>query len=224
MWRKRQIASKDTKLMQDFIHIKKQALSRNTCDTLINLFEHNKNLHVEGHIGGVKDLHNEWKKDTEITISPDFLVKDSDWKVPLSDVMSSLSQETKFYKKEFTFHTDEHGVSGLEGLANWRIYPYFNFQRYLPGEGYYAWHCESSAPKPVFLSRMLAWMVYLNDVPDAGTEFKFQDLETDAEAGTIVIWPPYWTHMHRGVISNTHNKYILSGWFNFLNESKNHFQ
>ena len=209
--------------MQDFIHIKKQALSRNTCDTLINLFEQNKNLHMKGHTVGAKGAKTEWKKDTEISISPNFFLKGSEWEVPLSNVMSSLSQETKFYKNEFSFDTDL-GVSGLEGLANWRIYPFFNFQRYLPGEAYYAWHCESSAPKPIFLSRMLAWMVYLNDVPDAGTEFKFQDFETDAEAGTIVIWPAYWTHMHRGIVSNTHNKYILTGWFNFLSESGNHFQ
>ena len=112
MWRKRQITSKDTKLMQDFIHIKKQALSRNTCDTLINLFEQNKNLHMKGHTVGAKGAKTEWKKDTEISISPNFFLKGSEWEAPLSDVMSSLSQETKFYKNQFTFDTDL-GVSGL---------------------------------------------------------------------------------------------------------------
>jgi len=209
-------------VIQDFIHIKKQAVSKNICDDLIRLFEKDKHLHVEGHIGGVRGANTEWKKDTEITITPNFLINNPEWKVSLSDTINSLLLEMKSYEKEFTFDTD-HGVSGLEGVAPWRIYPIYNFQRYLPGEGYYAWHCESSAPHPVFLSRMLAWMIYLNDVPNGGTEFKFQDFKTDAEAGTIVIWPPYWTHMHRGIISNTHKKYILSGWFNFLDESRNYF-
>lgn len=210
-------------MIQNFIHVKKQALSKNTCDTLIQLFEQHKNLHVEGRMGGIKGANNEWKRDTEIPITPNFLVNQPNWKIPLRDAMNSLEQETISYKKEFSFETDNHGVSGLEGLANWRIYPVYNFQRYLPGEGFYAWHCESSDPRPVFLSRMLAWMIYLNDVPNAGTEFKFQNFATNAEAGTVVIWPAYWTHMHRGIISNTHNKYILTGWFNFLSESKNHF-
>jgi hypothetical protein len=53
--------------MQDFIHIKKQALSRNTCDSLIILFEQNKNLHMKGHTVGAKGAKTEWKKDTEIS-------------------------------------------------------------------------------------------------------------------------------------------------------------
>jgi hypothetical protein len=216
-----QIASIDTKFIQDFIYVKKQAVSKDICNTLINLFEQNKNMHVDGIIGG-QGLQTKWKKNIEIPITPDFFSTESEWQVPLSDAIKSLSQETKAYKKEFTFDT-ELGISGLDGLADWSIYPVFNFKKYLPGDGYYAWHCESSFPKPIFLSRMLVWMIYLNDVTDAGTSFKFQNLETEAETGTIVIWPPYWTHMHKGIVSNTENKYILTGWFNFLSESKNHF-
>ena len=79
-------------MIQNFIHVKKQALSKNTCDTLIQLFEDHKNLHVEGRMGGIKGANNEWKRDTEIPITPNFLVNQPNWKVPLRDAMNSLEQ------------------------------------------------------------------------------------------------------------------------------------
>ena len=58
-------------------------------------------------------------------------------------------------------------------------------------------------------------MTYLNDVKDGGTEFKYQNLTTPAKKGLTLIWPVYWTHTHRGQISNTQTKYITTGWFDF---------
>ena len=47
-------------------------------------------------------------------------------------------------------------------------------------------------------------MTYLNDVPDGGTHFKYQDLTTPAEKGlTILIWPTDFSHTHKGQITLT---------------------
>ena len=37
----------------------------------------------------------------------------------------------------------------------------------------------------------------------------------DAGEGRLVIWPAYWTHFHRGIISETETKYIATGWYTF---------
>ena len=58
-------------------------------------------------------------------------------------------------------------------------------------------------------------MTYLNSVEDGGTEFKYQNLITPAKKGLTLIWPAQWTHTHRGQISGTKEKYIVTGWFNF---------
>ena len=56
-------------------------------------------------------------------------------------------------------------------------------------------------------------MTYLNDVEDGGgKEFKYQKLRFNAKKGTTLIWPPDFTHTHRGVISPTQEKYISTGW------------
>ena len=58
-------------------------------------------------------------------------------------------------------------------------------------------------------------MTYLNDVEDGGTEFYYQGLKTKAEKGLTLIWPSDFTHTHRGIISNTKEKYIATGWFSY---------
>ena len=92
---------------------------------------------------------------------------------------------------------------------------YFIIKRYYPNEGYYIKHCENTG-LPRSERRMLAWMLYLNDVDDGGeTSFPTQELEFQAKCGDMLIWPAYWTHPHHGIVSPTQTKYIASGWFIF---------
>jgi len=200
----------------NFIHYKENALRPELCSKLIELFESHPHLHIRGSTGGLSKNNPSWKQDTEIGLNPDFFVPGHAWYESLREFMISLSSEIEEYKKIYSFFTDEFGISGIDGIAPWQVSPGFNIQRYTPGEGYYAWHCETPNPIPQFVTRMLVWMVYLNDVPDGGTEFKFQNLVTEARAGSVVIWPPYWTHFHRGITSPTTTKYIITGWCNFL--------
>ena len=60
----------------------------------------------------------------------------------------------------------------------------------------------------------MVWMIYLNTVTkDGGTYFSNYDKTINAVQGRLVIWPAYWTHTHRGVISTEQIKYIATGWF-----------
>ena len=57
-------------------------------------------------------------------------------------------------------------------------------------------------------------MLYLNTVTDkGGTEFPYQHIITPAIKGNLIIWPAEFTHPHRGVISPTQKKCIVTGWF-----------
>ena len=59
-------------------------------------------------------------------------------------------------------------------------------------------------------------MTYLNTVPNAGTEWLYQNYKTEAIKGLSVIWPSSFTHTHRGIISNDNEKYIITGWLNLI--------
>lgn len=88
-------------------------------------------------------------------------------------------------------------------------------QSYPVSGGYKAWHTERANASPNTVYRHLAWMTYLNDVPDGGTEWFHQNLYIPAQKGYTIIWPCDWTHTHRGRVSHTLEKHIITGWFSF---------
>ncbi len=96
------------------------------------------------------------------------------------------------------------------------VNPLFNLQRYRPGEGFRSWHCDWStveeATEPI--RRVLAWILYLNTLPEGGTEFHWQDHHVEAERGKLVIFPAGLSHIHRGRVSHEHTKTIATGWIN----------
>jgi hypothetical protein len=104
------------------------------------------------------------------------------------------------------------------------VNPIFNLQRYAPGEGFRSWHCDwtfaaasadgrgGEATEPI--RRVLAWILYCNDLPDGGTEFHWQEHHEPAERGKLAIFPAGLSHIHRGRVSHTHTKTIATGWIN----------
>jgi hypothetical protein len=90
-------------------------------------------------------------------------------------------------------------------------------QKTPPRGGYHFWHCEhfSQSTGP----RVLAWMIYLNDIPlgEGETEFIWQKLRVQPEAGKCLIWPTQFTHTHRGNPVYSTDKYIATGWYTFDN-------
>ena len=88
-------------------------------------------------------------------------------------------------------------------------------QKYPIGGGYKTWHQERGSDKSPMVYRHLVFMTYLNDVPDGGTEWFHQDLYIPAKKGYTIIWPSDWTHLHRGRVSHTKEKMIITGWYSY---------
>ena len=62
--------------------------------------------------------------------------------------------------------------------------------------------------------RQVVYMLYLNTVKDeGGTIFPHQKVHIKAIKGDLILWPADFTHPHAGIISNTEQKYIATGWF-----------
>ena len=118
-------------------------------------------------------------------------------------LMKSLSKHTRKYVQE---------NKELREISTWGIIDSYNLQRYYPKQGYYPLHCENDNMSSN--KRVLVWMFYLNSVnDDGGTYFSNYDLTVDAVEGRLVIWPAYWTHCHKGIVSNSETKYIATGWY-----------
>jgi hypothetical protein len=98
----------------------------------------------------------------------------------------------------------------------WQVLDGVNLQYYPPGGGFHAWHTERMSCNDPMSSRHLVFMTYLNDVTDGGeTEFLHQGIKIKPEKGLTIIWPTDWTFTHRGVVSTTQEKWIVTGWYNY---------
>ena len=204
----------------DFIHRVPNLLSDEFCKDLIDLFEKSKFKHKGASYvvndSGVSSLaldENTTKKSTDISIYAGFIEYsiengEPEWFEYIEYINSKLEKGLDSYILEHPM-LDKIRMFDLEG---------YNIQRYLPGEGFFNWHCENAGYEGGN-DRVLAWMIYLNDLEAGGTQFKSQNHTEKAEAGKFVIWPAYWTHTHKGEISETQTKYIITGWYKFISTS-----
>lgn len=89
----------------------------------------------------------------------------------------------------------------------------FVIERIDPGQGF-NWHIDSGPMNSY--DRFLSVLIYLNDIDEGGqTEFRFQDFKYTPRAGSLLMFPPYWTHIHRGAPPVSKTKYKISSHCTF---------
>ena len=108
------------------------------------------------------------------------------------------------YVKKFTH---------LQNLEKHTIHA-MKMQKTKPTEGYHIWHCENDNKE--FSHRLLAFSLYLNYIEEGGeTEFLYQSCRIKPVRNRLVIWPAYFTHVHRGNPPLKNDKYIITGWVEY---------
>jgi len=192
----------------EFIGVQENAISLEKCNNIINFFDSNKNLHHLGCVSNsdIEDKKNKIKVDFSIKKSLDISRKFSFEELPENIIMTCIQEYMPLYENKF---------NSLQKIEKWKLCDEYNIRKYEPGMAYFAEHCEMHGIKNEG-NRLVAWMIYLNDVFDAGeTFFKYQDIKFSPRSGSFLVWPAYWTHPHKGIVSNTEHKYIATGWFVF---------
>ena len=167
------------------------------CDDIVTLFKENKDKQAPGVVGPPLRVDPEEKVSTEVPIHPSY-------DHPTMIIYRSLIENI--------IHLYEKKYPELEDFSKFGMVEPCQIQHYKPGEGFKTWHFERSGREK---NRCLVFMTYLNDVPDAGTHFKYQYLTTPAEKGLTLMWPTDFSHTHKGQITDKHEKYILTGWLGF---------
>ncbi len=171
------------------------------CNEIINLFENNKNLQIQGISD--KGIDPKTKKTTDIPVSP------NDLKKPKFEILKKYIGELHKcfldYQNQWPF---------LKSMFNTLYVPSFNIQKYLPGDHFAALHSERTSINTSH--RLFAWMTYLNDVDDGGqTNFSHYGIKINPETSKTLIWPAEWTHAHTGEVLKSGTKYIVTGWMHF---------
>jgi len=188
----------------NFIEYYDYSLSKNKCERFIKYFHDNPDLTKDGSMYNAEKgshVNKEFKDSKDL----------SSYNMPGQFVHHYLEETISSCVSKYVSKYRNAGA-----MVPFSARQFFNMQWYPPGAGFKQWHCEVACnPEPERGLRHLVFMTYLNTVEDGGTEFQYQNLTLDAVQGRTVIWPSMWTHFHRGVVSQTRDKYILTGWLNF---------
>jgi hypothetical protein len=193
--------------MTDFIGIYNKSVKREVCNCLIELLEEaDVNGSTMAGLSGLK-VDRQRKDSTDLNsaaIDDELRGKYGTW---LDDYFETLKSCYLRYVDTYKILTPPKTYECV--VSN------YNIQRYTAGgQAYHAWHYESA--HPIVCHRVLAWMTYLNNVPKGGeTEFFYYKKKLKPRAGTTLIWPSSFTHTHRGLPAPDHDKYIITGWFEF---------
>ena len=197
---------KDSKIQLDtirevkansFIFTKDNALPHNLCNEIISRFEADKEGQYQGRIGQTATKETQIKSSTDLVVSGKPAWKDID-----NVLFQSLSDAIYEFRKTFTFFQGPFKDMG------------YALQR-TEKEQYYHWHIDGGSHE--FSHRQLVAIWYLNNVsgPGGETEFLNQEVKINPERGKLILFPPFWTHEHRGVTLKEGTKYIATTWIVF---------
>ena len=181
-----------------FIYEFKNVLKKDDCLNIIKRFEENKDDQYEGKIGQNLNKDLDIKKSTDLFISGKEIWKDVDklFFTALASSLSELKNEIDFFKGPFK----DMG---------------YGIQRTDSGQ-YYHWHVDGGSHD--FSNRQLVAIFYLNDVKEkqgGTTDFLYQGVNITPETGKLILFPPFWTHKHRGAKVISGQKYIATTWVVF---------
>ena len=185
-------------------------VEKELCDSIIKLHQtaSERGLVSRGKLG----IHGDYKVDTNLKDSYDLGL------VMVPDDLAIEYRIPDFYqelKNCFDQYVQQHDI--LKNLGELELGESPIIQHYKPGGGFKYEHFERS--NIMSTRRVLVWMMYLNDVTDeGGTHFVYQDYTATPEKGKLLIWPTDFTHTHKGVVSPTQDKYIITGWLSFAME------
>jgi Rps23 Pro-64 3,4-dihydroxylase Tpa1-like proline 4-hydroxylase len=180
-----------------FIFAKANALALDVCSEMIDRFEKHSDEQYPGRIGQTIDHDASVKRSTDLVLSGKPHWRDLD-----RELFRSLNLALAEFKQSYPFFAGPFKDTG------------YAIQRTDPGE-FYHWHIDGGSHE--FAMRQLVAIWYLNTLDAQGgeTEFQQQAVSITPEAGELVLFPPFWTHLHRGKTLQTGVKYIATTWVGF---------
>ena len=186
------------------------------CDRLIDFHTNNQDMVKPGCVSrdGQSKVVPDVKESLDCSINIEHVLKNENNKydILLDYFHNNLKPISDKYIERFPYCNE---------FSPWGVIDDINIQYYKPGGGFKSWHTERNCAKGNNGTRHLVFMTYLNDVYDeGGTEFYHQKQIIQPKKGLTVIWPADWTYTHRGIPSPTEEKYIITGWFNFLSDEE----
>lgn len=182
----------------DYIVPVAKALPSEVCKSLIEKFDGKSDSHV------IRD--SDFQKFSELNLS-----QDSDFQEECNTIQASASYLMDFYKKELK----------VKYFPTSYRFEEFRMKKYeTDNQQQFDWHVDVGDYPSA--RRFMVCFFYLNTVEKGGeTLFDWGESTADAaivtpEQGKAVLFPPFWTHPHKGCKPKSEAKYIVSTYAHFL--------
>jgi hypothetical protein len=193
----------------DFIGMMPHGFPKNTCKKIIDAYHELDKLNktVPGRVGGVSrpaEINKAAKNSRDVELGVYYSYRDLLFEV--NDYLQACYDQYMNKYWQIGQYLSRHDVSA------WQI------QKYDAKENgaYHQFHIENSGVGN--MRRVMSYIVYLNDIDEGGeTEFLHQNIRVKPETGKVVIFPAYFTHVHRGnPVLSGQDKYIMTGWLEYV--------
>jgi len=169
------------------------AIPEKICDEVIEEFYKHSKEHFQGKVGGGIR--------TQVKYSTDWWIDKNPIKEPVFCCLWEVMEKV---------------MKCYPSLNRFRLmFSGFQLQKSLKNKGYFKWHSDNDESN-LDKARLLAVLIYLNDVEEGGeTEFFYQKHKIKPTKGKIVIFPSVWTYYHRGCKPISNDKYLVTS-FGFI--------
>jgi len=193
-----------TETIDPYISIYEEALPADLCDKIIKLYAKNKHLHFEGRT--LSGLTSDLKKTTDMSIT-----RGEDLELNTIDgiLKNNLGHHMEKYVMNILGTCDNRYLT--EGEMHDTGY---QLQKYNKNEGLYNTHTDDSSQilSNEIHSRVVTFIWYLNDVTEGGETVFINKCKIKPKKGNLLIFPSLWTYPHCGMVPESNDKYIVTGW------------
>jgi Rps23 Pro-64 3,4-dihydroxylase Tpa1-like proline 4-hydroxylase len=186
--------------MENLIYLENNSLPNELCEEIIEMFE-NDDSQYEGVTAVGLNKH---IKDTKDMIIPN----NDKWNKILKVLTKELHRNLNLYIKLLKTDLNDYAIFS----KNFLYENSFQIQRYRKNEGKYIYHHDHDIRFDQKDHRVITYLWYLNTVYQGGETEIWKTIKIKPEQGKLLLFPASWTFPHSGLIPESNNKYIITGW------------
>jgi hypothetical protein len=179
------------------VFIMDHALSAASCEDMVARFEASPDDHYAGRVGQARALDTDVKRSTDLVLSGK-----SQWQDVDKRLFGSLRNALHELRGRYPFFAGPFKDVGY-AIQRTRAQEFFH------------WHVDSGSHEMAQRQLVAIWYLNTVDGPGGETEFRYQNVKVAPRQGRLLLFPPFWTHEHRGVTLEAGVKYIATTWLAF---------
>ena len=130
-------------------------------------------------------------------------LNDAGWEEEIKLLGSIFTKAISAYKKHYNITLFPENYAWEQ----------FRMKKYEADKGEFKEHIDATNIESS--KRFLVFFAYLNDGDGGGTTFTKNNLTIDRESGKLIMFPPLWTHPHKGDKPIGNPKYIIGSYLHF---------